>query len=92
MEYLVQLMGIDHLLHFLVCFFLVIILTARFGKEKLYTAMLLIFGFVAFKEAYDIMVNTHHMTMSALVCDSLWDMVGNIFGLVAATICLVRLK
>jgi len=92
MDYLVQQIGIDHLLHFLVCFVVLIILTARVGKKNLCPAMLFIFGMVAFKEVYDIATNTHHMAPVALVCDSLWDLVADIFGLVAAAICVERLK
>jgi hypothetical protein len=92
MESLVQQIGIDHLLHFFFCFSLMVILTARFGKKRMCEIILLMLGVVMFKEAHDIFINTHHLTASVLVCDSLWDLAGNLFGLVAATICIERLK
>jgi len=92
MDYLVQQVGIDHILHFFVCFVMLIILAARVGKKNLCLAMLFIFGMMAFKEAFDIFANVHHMTIPALVCDSLWDLAADIFGLVAAAICIERTK
>ena len=83
--------SISFLLHFFVCFFLVVLLTSLFGKEYLWLAIILTFAIGAGKEVRDLIANPWGMSIADLWQDSLWDFICNQVGIVMAAACLRRI-
>ena len=79
------------LLHYLVCFFLVVFLTSIFGKKYFWLAIVLTFAIGAGKEIRDLFVNPWGMSIADLWQDSLWDFICNQVGIVMAAACLKRI-